>query len=144
MKSFFFLIITLALSVPASANHVDDDIKPALMEVEQVLDHYRNWLNTPAMKYVVKGTNHAARATLLIEQYLLSYGEAALPPQPRERIGLKRIRSVLLKQMRLHVELLSTTVPEAIANYDSTVKETLAEQLDLLEKTLREFERYES
>ena len=79
---------------------------------------------------------------LLIDQYLDSYRDELVAVQDTRHIGLKGIRKVLLKQMRTHLELLSTTVPEGIASYDRTMSQSLEEQLDLLEQTLREFERH--
>ncbi len=123
----------------------EDNVKPILLEVEQALVHYRAWLDSPAFASVVKGTNHAARATMLIDAYLLSYKKQMHEQVPQDgRVGLHGIRALLLKQMRIHVDLLSTNVPVGIVTYDSAVENAVEEQLDLLEQTLREFERHQS
>ena len=137
------LLSTLALTQPAP--EPVDEFEAVIDEIEQTLFHYRAWLESPAVLSVVKGTNHAARATVLIDSYLDAYARDMPEQESSERrIGIRSIRSVLLKQMRIHVDLLSTSVPAGIIEYNSSIENVLEEQLDLLEKTLREFERHQS
>ncbi len=151
IASLLLLAITPAISsthTPASflsAEQADDNFKPLLNEVAQTLAHYRAWLESPAVLNVVKGTNHAARATVLIDAQLLEYArDLPIEGNVERRVGLRGIRSLLLKQMRIHVDMLSTTVPAGIVVYDSEVENALEEQLNLLEETMKEFERHQS
>ena len=137
------LLSTLALSLPAQ--QTENTFEPLVDEIEQTLIHYRAWLDSPAILSVVKGTNHAARATVLIDGYLDEYARDMPEPEGNERrVGIRGIRSLLLKQMRIHVDMLSTNVPAGIVEYNSSIESALEEQLDLLEKTLHEFERHQS
>ena len=137
------LVSTLALSVPI--RQAEDKFEPMVHEIEQTLFHYKAWLNSPAVLNVVKGTNHAARATILIDFHLDEYARDMPEQEESERrIGVRSIQTLLLKQMRIHVDLLSTSVPAGIVVYNSSVENGVEEQLVLLEKSLREFERHQS
>ena len=122
----------------ASAASLPPGIDDILKEVEQTVAHYRAWLEKPVYTNVIKGTSHAARAVVMIDIYL---EDAEHPVAGNQRVGAAGIRKVLLKQMRIHTEMLSTNVPLGIATYDSGIEEAVEEQLDLLEQTLKEFER---
>ena len=138
-------IIFTTTGLFAGARQIDDNAKPIIQEVEQTLMHYRSWLESPAFVSVVKGTNHAARATMMIDNYLRELSEKGHEQAGRDgRVGIHGIRALLMKQMRIHVDLLSTTVPVGIVSYDSDVENAVEEQLNLLEQTLREFERHQS
>ena len=137
-------IVLTGFSGP-SVDRSDRVIDQLVDEVNQVLVHYRAWLESPAVLHVVKGTNHAARATVLIDQELNRLAQMNVEEAGGEqRVGLKSIQSVLLKQMRIHVDMLSTNVPVGIVSYDVDVENAVEEQLDLLEQTLREFERHQA
>ncbi len=146
MNSLLFIIALLGFpfsTAEQGADHRDgQDITPALEEVQKTLTYYRAWLDSYEVTNVVKGTNHAARATVLIDTYLKDYVHGQ--PAKNEPVGIRGIRSLLLKQMRIHVDLLSTSVPAGIVNYESDVIDILEEQLNLLEQTLREFERHQT
>lgn len=151
IASLMLLAITPAISsafTPApllQMEQVEDNFEPLLNEVAQTLAHYRAWLESPAILNVVKGTNHAARATVLIDAHLQEYArDMPIEGNVERRVGLRGIRSLLLKQMRIHVDMLSTTVPAGIVVYDSEVENALEEQLNLLQETMKEFERHQS
>lgn len=133
---------------PQNELHTDAEQNSAetiLQEVELTLSHYRTWLLSPEVINVVKGTNHAARATVLIDAYLESHARNGAVQAARDgRVGIHGIRALLMKQMRIHVDLLSTNVPVGIVSYDSQVENAVEEQLNLLEQTLREFERHQA
>ncbi len=114
------------------------EVDEILEEVEQTLVHYRAWLDKPIYTNVIKGTNHAARAGVMIVLYLRGQEDV---DQAVQRVGVQGIRKVLLKQMLIHVELLSTSVPIGIVEYDTDVESAVEEQIELLEQTLIEFDR---
>lgn len=122
-----------AAGIPPALN-----VEEILEEVEQTLVHYRAWLEKPVYTNVIKGTNHAARAGVMITLYLREQ-EDRDPADPR--VGVQGIRKVLLKQMLIHVELLSTSVPIGIVEYDTDVESAVEEQIELLNQTLIEFDR---
>lgn len=140
---FLWVASFFVMSVPCTAGHksaatLPPGIDDILKEVEQTVTHYRAWLDKPVYTNVIKGTNHAARAVVMIDVYMEDAENLAPGDQ---RVGVAGIRKVLLKQMRIHTELLSTSVPLGIVAYDSGVEQAVEEQLDLLEQTLKEFER---
>lgn len=133
-----FVVSFLFMAGRASAASLPPGINDILKEVKQTVVHYRAWLEKPVYTNVIKGTSHAARAVVMIDIYLEDVDHPAAGDQ---RVGVAGIRKVLLQQMRIHTELLSTTVPLGIVAYDSGIEEAVEEQLDLLEQTLKEFER---
>ncbi len=114
------------------------EVEEILEEIEQTLVHYRAWLEKPVYTNVIKGTNHAARAGVMITLYLRDQENREPSDQ---RVGVHGIRKVLLKQMLIHVELLSTSVPIGIVEYDTDVESAVEEQIELLDQTLLEFDR---
>lgn len=145
MKGLFLISLFFGFVFNTPNQPADDDIvKPMLHEVEQTLVHYRAWLTSPATKNVIQGTNHAARATAFIDAYLAQQSQKVTGlDRPVESVGLHEIQKVLLRQIRIHVDLLSTNVPIGIVEYNSDVENAVEEQLKLLEQTLREFERHQ-
>ncbi len=147
MATFLALLLTTSLAFATPVQTPDDNFEPLIQEVEQTLVHYKRWMNVPQVTAVLKGTNHAARATALIDGYLDVY--ASDMPQEGPRVGLRAIRAVLLKQMRIHVDMLSTSVPaELVTEFENerrtTIENALAEQLHLLEQSLQEFKRHQT
>lgn len=142
----FALATSLSIASPVHAPD-DDNFESLIQEVEQTLQHYKQWIQVPQVTAVLKGTNHAARATALIDGYLDVYAEDM--PQEGPRVGLRAIRAVLLKQMRIHVDMLSTNVPAGlVTEFDghkrTVIENALAEQLNLLEQSLDEFKRHQT
>lgn len=147
MYTLIALALATSISIASPVQSPDDNFEPLIHEVEQTLQHYKRWMNVPQVTAVLKGTNHAARATALIDGYLDVYAEDM--PQEGPRVGLRAIRAVLLKQMRIHVDMLSTNVPaELVTEFNegrrTVIENALAEQLHLLEQSLQEFKRHQT
>ncbi|MEM8483897.1 MAG: hypothetical protein AAF564_00025 [Bacteroidota bacterium] len=147
MHTLLTLVLATSLALATPAQTPEDNFEPLIQEVEQTLQHYKRWMNVPQVTTVLKGTNHAARATALIDGHLDVYAEDM--PQEGPRVGLRAIRAVLLKQMRIHVDMLSTYVPaELVTEFDgdrrAAIEIALAEQLNLLEQSLQEFKRHQT
>ncbi len=147
MYTLLTLALATSLAFATPTQTPDDNFEPLIQEVEQTLRHYKRWMEVPQVTTVLQGTNHAARATALIDGYLAVY--AADMPQEGPRVGLRAIRAVLLKQMRIHVDMLSTNVPaELVTEFNeqrrTAIENALAEQLILLEQSLHEFKRHQT